>query len=85
MAEAPRDRGEITKKDGKPVWAIGGDRMKAAWKHSVPLTPQMVALLGEPKPDHVQLSLNGSRERNEFSRMAISFQKRTPRDFSCWP
>jgi integrase len=46
---------EIGEEDGKPVWIIGGDRMKAGRKHSVPLTPQMVALLGKRQADDVPL------------------------------
>jgi integrase len=46
---------EIGEQDGKPVWIIGGDRMKARRKHMVPLTPQMVALLGKRQADNVPL------------------------------
>ena len=51
---------EIGEQDGKPVWIIGGDRMKARKKHMVPLTPAMVALLGKRKADDEPLFEVGS-------------------------
>jgi integrase len=54
-AKPPATWREIGEQDGKPVWIIGGDRMKAGKKHMVPLTPQMVAILGERKADDAPL------------------------------
>jgi integrase len=38
---------EITEVDGLPTWVIPGSRMKAGKTHRVPLTPPMLALLGD--------------------------------------
>ena len=54
-AKYPATWAEIGEEDGKPVWIIAAERMKATRKHVVPLTPQMVALLGKPCADHVPL------------------------------
>jgi integrase len=43
---------EITEVDGLPTWVIPGSRMKAGKTHRVPLTSQMLVLLGERRgPD----------------------------------
>ena len=43
---------EITEVDGLPTWVIPGSRMKASKTHRVPLTLEMLALLGERRgPD----------------------------------
>ncbi len=42
---------EISEVDGQPTWIIPGMRMKAGKTHRVPLTPQMLALLGERRGD----------------------------------
>jgi integrase len=46
---------EIGEQDGKPVWFVPADRMKARRKHMVPLTPQMMKLLGKPQDPDVAL------------------------------
>src|SRR6185437_6299331 len=51
----PATRAEIEEVDGKPVWVISAERMKAGREHRVPLTPQMVALLGKRHADDVPL------------------------------
>jgi integrase len=43
--------GEIDKVDNAPVWIIPPERMKAERQHRVPLTPEMLALLGERGAD----------------------------------
>ncbi|OSI70875.1 tyrosine-type recombinase/integrase [Bradyrhizobium canariense] len=57
----PATWGEITEEDGKPVWAIPDDRMKAGLQHSVPLTPQMLALLGDRRADNIPLFKVGNQ------------------------
>lgn len=57
----PATWGEIKEEDGKPVWAIPDDRMKAGLQHSVPLTPRMLALLGERRADNVPLFKVGNQ------------------------
>src|SRR6267378_228910 len=43
---------EITEVDGLPTWVIPGSRMRAGKTHRVPLTSQMLALLGDRRgPD----------------------------------
>jgi integrase len=42
---------EISEVDGQPTWIIPGMRMKAGKTHRVPLTPQMLALLGKRRGD----------------------------------
>jgi integrase len=42
---------EISEVDGQPTWVIPGERMKAGKTHRVPLTPQMLALIGERRGD----------------------------------
>lgn len=54
-AKAPATWSEIKDIDGLPTWVIGADRMKATKVHRVPLSPQMVALLGERRADDVPL------------------------------
>ena len=51
----PATWAEVGKEDGKPVWIIAAERMKATRKHVVPLTPQMIALLGNRCADDVPL------------------------------
>lgn len=51
----PATWGEIAEVDGQPTWIIPKTRMKAKRQHRVPLTPQMVALLGERRADNVPL------------------------------
>jgi len=59
--KAPATWGEIGEEDGKPVWIIGGNRMKAGRKHVVPLTPQMMKLLGKPQAPDVPLFMVSSQ------------------------
>ena len=54
-AKAPGTWGEIGTEDGKPVWTVPAERMKASRQHVVPLTPQMVALLGKRGADDAPL------------------------------
>jgi integrase len=54
-AKAPATWGEITDVDGLPVWAVPKERMKGGRMHRVPLTEQMVALLGERRAVDVPL------------------------------
>jgi integrase len=42
---------EVAEVDGQPTWVIPGSRMKAGKTHRVPLTPQMLPLLGERRGD----------------------------------
>lgn len=51
----PATWGEIEDVDGKPTWAIPKTRMKGKKRHRVPLTPQMVSLLGKRRADNVPL------------------------------
>jgi integrase len=58
----PATWGEIKDVDGQPTWIIPGRTdadnfrgMKAKRQHRVPLTPQMVVLLGERRADDVPL------------------------------
>ncbi len=45
-----------------PTWVIPGDRMKAERQHRVPLTPEMLALIGPPgDPDAYLFPGNGVR------------------------
>jgi integrase len=53
--KAPATWGEIADVDGLPTWIIPKTRMKGRKMHRVPLTPQMVALLGERRADNVPL------------------------------
>jgi integrase len=53
--KAPATWGEIADVDGLPTWVIPKTRMKGRKRHRVPLTPQMVALLGERRADNVPL------------------------------
>jgi integrase len=55
VTKAPATWGEITEVDGLPTWVIPGNRMKGKKTHHVPLTPQMLALLGERGADDVAL------------------------------
>lgn len=55
VTKAPATWAEITEVDGLPVWAIPGERMKGGKVHRIPLTPQMVALLGKRRSDNVPL------------------------------
>lgn len=54
--------GEIGEVDGLPVWSLTAERMKAENPHVVPLTPEMLALLGERGADDELLfkSVNGN-------------------------
>jgi integrase len=47
----PATWGEITQVAGQPTWIIPKTRMKAKRQHRVPLTRQMVELLGERRAD----------------------------------
>jgi integrase len=52
----PATWGEIADVNGQPTWVIPKERMKGKTKmHRVPLTPQMVALLGERQADDALL------------------------------
>ena len=53
--KAPATWGEILDVDGQPTWVIPKARMKAKRRHRVPLTPKMVALLGDRRADDVPL------------------------------
>jgi integrase len=53
--KAPATWGEIVEMDGLLTWVISADRMKATKVHRVPITPQMVSLLGERQADDVPL------------------------------
>jgi integrase len=46
---------EIGEHKGKPTWIIPKERMKGNRRHRVPLTAQMVALLGERRADNAPL------------------------------
>jgi integrase len=50
---------EITEVDGAPVWSLPGERMKAGLPHVVPLTPEMLAVLGEREADDQPLFRGG--------------------------
>lgn len=55
---------EITEVDGMPTWVIPGPRMKAGKTHRVPLTPQILALLGERRgPDDYLFRGHHKREK----------------------
>jgi integrase len=54
-SKLPATWGEIDEVDGKPTWIIPKERMKGNKRHRVPLTPQMVALLGKRRADDVFL------------------------------
>jgi integrase len=47
----PATWGEIGEVDGNPTWIIPKTRFKTRKMHQVPLTPQMIALLGERGAD----------------------------------
>jgi integrase len=53
--KAPATWGEIGELKGMPMWIIPGERMKGRKTHHVPLSPQMVALLGPRRADNVPL------------------------------
>jgi integrase len=55
ITKAPATWREITEVDGLPTWVIPGNRMKGKRTHHVPLTPQMLALLGERGADDAAL------------------------------
>jgi integrase len=58
ITKAPATWSEIADVDSLPTWIIPGGldgRMKGKKTHRVPLTPQMVALLGERRADDVAL------------------------------
>jgi len=55
ITKAPATWREITEADGLPTWVIPGNRMKGKRTHHVPLTPQMLALLGERGADDAAL------------------------------
>ncbi len=55
ITKAPATWGEIRDVDGKPTWVIRAERMKGKKVHRVPLSPQMLALLGERGADDVAL------------------------------
>jgi hypothetical protein len=46
---------EISEIDGAPVWIISAERMKMQFRHVVPLTPEMLALLGPRGADDERL------------------------------
>jgi integrase len=54
-AKAPATWGEIGEEDGKPVWIVPAERMKASREHRVPLTPQMMKVLGKKQASDVPL------------------------------
>lgn len=47
--------GEIVDIDGLPTWVLPAERMKGGKTHRVPLSSQMVALLGERQADNASL------------------------------
>jgi integrase len=51
--------GEIKEVDGAPVWALSAERMKAIEPHVVPLTSEMLALIGERRADDQPLFVGG--------------------------
>jgi integrase len=51
----PATWAEIADVDGLPTWIIPKTRMKGRKMHRVPLTPEVVALLGERRADDVPL------------------------------
>jgi integrase len=53
--KAPATWGEIADVDGLLTWIIPKTRMKGRKMHRVPLTAQMVALLGERRADNIPL------------------------------
>lgn len=53
--KAPATWREIAEVDGQPTWIIPKTRMKGRRMHRVPLTPQMVALLGARRADNIPL------------------------------
>ncbi len=55
ITKAPATWREIMEVDGLPTWVIPGSRMKGKRTHHVPLTPQMLALLGERGADDAAL------------------------------
>ena len=61
VTKAPATWEEITDVDGLPVWVIPADRMKGGKVHRIPLTPQMVALLGKRRADKVPLFVVSSQ------------------------
>ncbi len=69
ITKPPATWSEIADVDGQPTWIIPGGidgRMKGKKTHRVPLTPLMVALLGERRADNAPLfevsSLNALRD-----------------------
>ncbi len=55
ITKAPATWREITDVDGLPTWVIPSNRMKGKKTHHVPLTPQMLALLGARGADDAAL------------------------------
>jgi integrase len=51
----PATWAEIEEVDGKPVWVIPRERMKARKPHRVPLTAEALALLGKRRADNTPL------------------------------
>jgi integrase len=55
ITKAPATWGEIKDVDGLPTWVIPAERMKGKRTHHVPLTPQMLDMLGPRRADNVRL------------------------------
>jgi integrase len=55
ITKAPATWREIAEVDGLPTWVVPGNRMKGKRTHHVPLTLQMLALLGERGADDASL------------------------------
>jgi integrase len=51
----PATWAEIEETDGKPVWVIPKNRMKAKRDHRVPLSPEALAVLGRRRADNAPL------------------------------
>ncbi len=54
-AKAPATWAEIGEVDGEPTWIIPGKRMKSGKQHRVPLSAEVLTLLGGRKADKVPL------------------------------
>ncbi|MGW9332039.1 tyrosine-type recombinase/integrase [Bosea sp. NPDC055594] len=63
----------------KSTWTIPADRMKASREHRVPLGPQALALLGEPKAGHIPLFNSGKSDRAMSNIAMLALLKRWKR------
>jgi integrase len=69
---------EIGERDGKPVWLIPGEHMKDGNEFAVPLTPEMLAIIGPRGADNAPIFVGGAGGSANVGTMYQALRRHRP-------